>query len=77
MSFSDLVERMADVDVAIGVGRAVVEDELLAPGAGLAQLAVEVLLLPAGEDRRLLLRQAGLHREVGLRQEDGASGNRV
>jgi hypothetical protein len=45
-----LVERVADVDVAVGVGRAVVEDELLAPVARAAQLAVEVLFLPAGED---------------------------
>ena len=67
-----LVERVADVDVAIGVGRAVVEDELLAARARRAQLAVEVVLLPLGEDQRLLLRQAGLHRKVGLRQEDGA-----
>ena len=37
---------MADVDVAIGVGRAVVEDELLAAGAGLAQAAVKVALDP-------------------------------
>ena len=33
---------MAHVDVAIGVGRAVVEDEALAPGALLAQLLVQV-----------------------------------
>ncbi len=68
-----MVERMAHVDVAIGVGRAVMKDEFLAPRAGFAQLLVELLLLPAREDTRLLLRQPGLHGEIGLRQEDGIS----
>src|SRR4051812_20991121 len=49
------IERVADVDVAIGVGRAVVENELLATRTGFADLAVNVLLDPAREDRRLLL----------------------
>src|SRR5262249_53094747 len=49
------------------------EDELLPPRAGIAQLAVEIARLPPGENGRLLLRQAGLHGEVGLRQEDGVA----
>ena len=69
----DVVERVADVDVAIGIGRAIVEDELRRAGAGFTELAVKVFRLPPGEDGRLLLGEAGLHREVGLRQEDGAS----
>src|SRR5258708_2226939 len=68
-----MVERMADVDVAVGVGRAVVEDELLAPRTCLADELVKPLGLPARRDRRLLLRQPGLHRKVGARQEDGRS----
>ena len=46
---------MAHVQVAIGVRRAVVEDEALPAGAGLAQALVQLLLRPAGKDRRLLL----------------------
>ena len=65
----DLVERVADVDVAVGVGRAVVQHELVAALRGLAQALVEIELLPALEQLRLLLRQAGAHREFGLRQE--------
>jgi hypothetical protein len=61
---------VADVDVAVGVGRAVVEDEALGPGALLAEALVQPRLLPAGEDRGFLGRQAGLHREVGPRKED-------
>ena len=65
-----LHHRMADMDVSIGVRRAVVEDEALGAGAGLADLTVEVALRPARENGRLLLREAGLHGKIGLRQED-------
>ena len=66
----DLVERVADMEMAVGVGRSVVEDELLpALGVG-SQSGVDVELLPALENLRLALRQSRPHREVGLRQED-------
>ena len=64
---------MAHMQIAIGVRRAVVEDEALAPLADVAELFVELVLRPARKDGRLLLREAGLHREVRLRQEDGVS----
>ena len=69
----DVIERVADMHVAIGVGRTIVEDELLAPGARLAQPAIEVLPVPPRQNARLLLRKPGLHGEIGLRQEDGVS----
>ncbi|MND63307.1 hypothetical protein D3C80_546150 [compost metagenome] len=62
---------MADMDVAVGIGRAIVQHELFAAGGGGAQLSVEVHLLPAGNGFRLLLRQAGAHREFGLGQIEG------
>ena len=68
----DVVQRVAHVDVAVGIGRAIVEDELFAAGALVAQRAVEVLVLPARQNARLLLGKARLHGEIGLRQEDGA-----
>jgi hypothetical protein len=49
----ELVEGVAEVDVAVGVGGAVMQDIHGLAGACLANLAVEVLLLPLGE-------QAGL-----------------
>ncbi len=64
----DLVEGGAEVDVAVGVGRPVVQHEARRALAGPAELAVEVLLLPAREPLRLGLGQVGLHREVGLRE---------
>src|SRR3546814_12143464 len=64
---------MAHVDVAIGIGRAVVEDEALAPGALLAQPVVQAHPRPAFQNGGFLLRKARLHRKVGLRQEHGVS----
>ena len=64
----DLVQGVADVDVAIGVGRAIMQHEFGPTASGLAHELVEVHRLPAGEDLRLLLRQACAHGELGLRQ---------
>lgn len=69
----DMVERMADVHVAIRVRRTVVEDELVAALAAFADLPFEIALDPFRQNLRFLLRQAGLHREVGLGQEDGVA----
>ncbi len=66
-----LVQRMADVDGAVGVGRAVVQHEQRRAGvaAGLAHRAVQVFRNPALQDLRLELGQPGAHRELGLGQE--------
>ena len=66
--FEALVERVAEVDGAVGVGRAVVEDVGGAAGAGLAQLFIEAQRGPFFEAKRLILRQICLHGEGGLRQ---------
>ncbi len=42
-----------------------------APGAGLADLGIQMLLLPCGQAFRLILRQIRLHREGRLRQVQG------
>ena len=59
---------MADMDVAVGVGRAVMQHVFRPAGGVLAQAPVEVHLLPALDQLRLLLGQAGAHRELRLRQ---------
>ncbi len=69
----DLVQRGADVDVAVRIGRAVVEDEFRPPARGLPDLRPEVHLVPARQDLRLPLRQVAAHREGGPRQEDGVA----
>ena len=66
----DLVEGVADMDRAIGIGRSVMEHEFRpALGSG-AQLGVEPHFRPARQDLRLALGQIGAHREIGARQED-------
>ena len=69
----DLVERMPDVNVAVGVGGAVVQHEFGPPGGRRTQLAVKVDLFPARQKLRLLLRQAAAHREIRHRQIEGGS----
>ena len=59
----DLVERGAEVDLAVGVRRAVVQDELGRALPLRANLPVQVHGLPAGERLRLGGRQVRLHRE--------------
>ena len=64
--FQDFVERMADVNGAVGIGRAVVQDEFRRIGEGGALLAVNIGLFPKGEHFRLALRQVAAHRKGGF-----------
>ena len=66
-----LVEGVADVDGAVGVRGAVVQDEGGVVLVGLEDLGVEVHLLPLLEALGLALGQAGLHLEAGLREVHG------
>ena len=69
--FEHLVEQVAQVDVAVGIGRAVVED-VRALGVILrAQGVVDPELGPALVAGRLVLHQVGLHGEGGLGQVEG------
>ncbi len=67
----DLVERRADVDLAVGVRRPVVQKEELGPLPRLANLPVEVHRVPAGDGLRLGRLEIGLHREGRARQITG------
>ena len=67
--FQDLVERVADMQVAVRIGRTVMQDELLAALGILAQQAIEIHGLPALQKLRLALRQAGLHGKLGFWQK--------
>ena len=64
----DLVQRGADMDVAIGERRAVVQDEFLLAGAGFLNLAVEIGGLPFLQALRFARHQIGFHGKVGARQ---------
>ncbi len=69
----DLVEGRAHVQVAVGVGRPVVQDEFLAARGRLALAPVEVEPRPALQELRLTRRQVGPHREIRARQEHRAA----
>src|SRR3989441_2913906 len=64
----DLVEDVAQVDVAVRVRRAVVQDPERAVRGHLAQALVDPELLPPGGHLRLALREVGLHGEGRFRQ---------
>ena len=69
----DLVERGAEMEMAVGVGRPVVEDEFRTPGRIGPQAPVEPDRIPALDHGRLALRQPRLHREGGTGHEDGVA----
>src|SRR5690606_36038141 len=66
----DLVDRVPQVDGAVGVGRAVVEHEARTAGGAFAQACVQPLGLPARERVRFAPRQVAAHREIRLREQD-------
>ena len=67
----DLVLRVAQVDGAVGVRGAVVQDELLVPLVLGDHLLVDVVLLPHGQALGLVLSQAGAHGKARARQVGG------
>ena len=64
----NLVQRMTDVNRAVGVRRAVVQNEFRTILANFAQLSVQANTVPALQDLRFALWQAGLHWEGGVRK---------
>ncbi len=66
-----LVERVAEVDGAVGVGRAVVQDVLGSALAGGADLRIKVHGVPCLQARGLVGRQVGFHGKAGFGQIQG------
>ena len=66
--FEYLVDGMPHVELAIGIGRAIVKYKGRLALPCLAHLAIQVHLSPRLETLRLALRQIGLHREIRLGQ---------
>ncbi len=64
----NLVQRVADMDAAVGVGGTVVQQIPRLPAARFLDPVVQPLLLPPGQQLRFPLRQVRLHREIGLGQ---------
>src|SRR4029077_6966664 len=66
--FENLVQRVTDMNSAIGIGRAIVQHIQLPASPRLLNPFVQPFLLPQGKEFRLPLRQVRLHREIGFRQ---------
>ena len=67
--FQNFVERMADVDVAVGIGRAIMQHEFFTALALCAQALEQFHVGPALQQFGLFERQARFHRKVGFWQE--------
>ena len=67
----DLVDRVADMNVAIGVGRTVVENETRAALRGRADTLVDVVLLPGGNPARFASGEVAAHGKWRVSQIEG------
>ena len=67
--FQDLVERVPDMEMPVGIRRAVMKHELGLPLPLFAQALIKPHLGPALQELRLALRQTRLHRKLRLGQE--------
>ena len=64
----NLVQQMADVDIPVRIGRAIMEDKAGRFHALAQELVVEVALLPPFPARGLVLREIRAHRKPGPRE---------
>ena len=65
--FQNLVDRVAKMNRAVGIGRTVMQDKSRPAQRCLANLRIHAALFPALQHRRFALRQIRLHREFGVR----------
>ena len=64
----NLIDRVANVDVTVGIGRTVVQNEARAPFRRFADLFIELLLLPVCDPLRLALGEIAAHGKRCIRQ---------
>jgi hypothetical protein len=69
--FQHLVQRVADMQMAIRIRGAIMQDEGLAPCGTGAQPVIDAKPFPAGQPFGFARRQARAHGEFGLGQEEG------
>src|SRR3990167_1298508 len=69
--FKNFIQRVPNVNIAVSVWRAVVENKLRLAQRFLANLPVEIFLGPLFQKLRFFLGKVGLHREIGARKIEG------
>ena len=67
----NFIDRVSDVQLAIGVRRPIVQNKLGFARSSPAHLAVQIHVLPLLQSLRLALGQVGLHRKIRLGQVQG------
>ena len=68
----NFIYRMADVNITIGIRRAVVQHEARTAATRFTDALVETTLLPLGKHFRFAFRQIAAHREWRIREVQGA-----
>ena len=71
--FQNLVDRMTDMDLAVGIRRAIVQHKLFCTAARDAQLFVNAFVFPFLGPARLALGQVAAHRKRRVGQVQGAA----
>ena len=69
----DLVDGVTHVDLAVGIGWAVMQDEAGCVDACIAQLFVDAFVFPFLDPARLAFGQVAAHRKGRVRQVQGAA----
>ncbi len=69
--FEDFVERVPNVQMAVGIRGAVMKDKHFTIGRNTANFAIEILILPLVKQCGLHLWQTRPHREIGFGQDNG------
>ncbi len=67
----DLVDNVAHVDIAVGIGRAVVKNVHRGAAAGGLDFGIDSVFVPGFTLLGFALSEIGLHRKAGLRQVQG------
>ena len=62
---------MTNVQMAVGIGRAIMKDKHFTICRNTANFAIEILILPLREQGGLHLWQTRPHREIGFGQDNG------
>ncbi len=69
--FEDLVDRVTDVNIAVRIGGAIMQNERRLARFGAANSAVEILIVPTFQHVGFALGQIATHRKLGFRKIQG------
>ena len=68
--FQNFIDRVADMNITIGIGRAVMQNKFRSTDAHLANTLIQIFFLPLGHPLRLTFGHIAAHRKRGLGHVD-------